>query len=158
MPAGGEPGSVDPHWVGTWALDINSENGGRWVWQISSSGTYELHSEAFDGTPTNVGTLSAQGGHYTLHATNITWAKDSLPQIALVELHAVFLQQREELILERNPLVMSRLIADITDDRLAAGFADAERSIPTLPREGAPLRPLLLDPTRGVRLHDPLAI
>jgi len=75
MPAGGEPGSVDPHWVGTWALDINGENGGRWVWQISSSGTYELHSEAFDGTPTNVGTLSAQGGHYTLHATNITWGE-----------------------------------------------------------------------------------
>ena len=73
MPAGGKPGSVDPHWVGTWALDINGENGGRWVWQISSSGTYELHSEAFDNTPTNVGTFSAQGGHYTLHATNITW-------------------------------------------------------------------------------------
>ncbi len=70
LPAGGKPGSVDSSWVGAWEIDVP---GGRWVWQISSNGTYELHSEAFDGTPTNVGTISASGGHYTIHATNVSW-------------------------------------------------------------------------------------
>jgi len=73
LPSGGKPGSVDPAWVGTWEIDIPGANGGRWVWQVGSGGTYELHSEAFDGTPTNVGTVAAGGGHYTLHATNVAW-------------------------------------------------------------------------------------
>lgn len=73
LPAGGKAGSVDSNWVGTWQIDINGQNGGRWIWQISVNGTYELHSEAFDGTPANVGTFSASGGRYTLHATNIDW-------------------------------------------------------------------------------------
>jgi hypothetical protein len=73
QPAGGQPGSVDPNLVGTWEIDIGDPNTGRWLWQVTANGTYELHSEAFDGTPTNAGTLSAKDGHYSLHAINISW-------------------------------------------------------------------------------------
>jgi hypothetical protein len=73
QPAGGQQGSVDPNLVGTWQLDITQPNSGRWIWQVTANGTYELHSEAFDGTPTNAGTFSANGGRYTLHANNISW-------------------------------------------------------------------------------------
>ena len=73
LPSGGNPGSVDPKWVGTWELNPPAPASGRWVWQVSANGTYELHSEAFDGTPSNAGTVSAGGGRYTLHANNISW-------------------------------------------------------------------------------------
>jgi uncharacterized protein DUF4189 len=73
QPVGGQPGSVDPNLVGTWQIDIGNPSTGRWLWQVTGNGTYELHSEAFDGTPTNAGTLSASNGRYTLHATNISW-------------------------------------------------------------------------------------
>ena len=73
LPTGGKPGSVDSNLVGTWETDIGGPNGGRWVWQISANGTYEVHSEAFDGAPSNAGTFSAKGGLYTLHATNFVW-------------------------------------------------------------------------------------
>lgn len=73
QPAGGQPGSVDPNLVGTWQIDITQPNPGRWLWQVTATGTYEVHSEAFDGAPTNAGTFSAGNGRYTLHATNITW-------------------------------------------------------------------------------------
>ena len=73
QPAAGQSGSVDPNLVGTWQIDIGQPSTGRWLWQVTANGTYELHSEAFDGTPTNAGTLSARDGFYTLHAINITW-------------------------------------------------------------------------------------
>jgi hypothetical protein len=73
LPPGGKPGSVDPNWVGAWELDPYGPDGGRWVMQISASGSYEVHSEALDGTPSSVGTFSAKSGRYTLHATNISW-------------------------------------------------------------------------------------
>ena len=70
LPTGGQPGSVDPNLVGTWALTVP---GGRWVWQIGSNGMYEVHSEAMDGVASNIGTFVATAGRYTLHATNLTW-------------------------------------------------------------------------------------
>ncbi len=70
LPTGGQPGSVDPNLVGTWALTVP---GGRWVWQIGSNGTYQVHSEAMDGVASNIGTFVATAGRYTLHATNLTW-------------------------------------------------------------------------------------
>jgi hypothetical protein len=73
LPSGGKPGSVDPNLVGTWAIDISGATGGRWVWQISGNGTYEVHSEALDGAPSNAGTFSAKNGLYTLDATNFVW-------------------------------------------------------------------------------------
>lgn len=73
LPAGGTPGAVEAGVAGTWELDINGPSGGRWVWQVSPNGTYELHSEAFDGTLANIGTITAKGGRYTIHAWNIIW-------------------------------------------------------------------------------------
>ena len=73
LQGGGAPGSVDPNLAGTWELDINGPTGGRWVWEIGAGGTYQVHSEAFDGAQSNLGTFSAQDGRYTLHAYNITW-------------------------------------------------------------------------------------
>ncbi len=70
LPSDGQPGSVDPKLVGAWALTVP---GGRWIWQISSNGTYEVHSEAMDGVASNIGTFGATAGRYTLHATNLTW-------------------------------------------------------------------------------------
>lgn len=40
---------------------------------MAPNGTYELHSEAMDNTPSNAGTFSASNGHYTLHAITMTW-------------------------------------------------------------------------------------
>jgi hypothetical protein len=70
LPPGGAPGRVDPALVGLWKLNVN---GGIWVWQISAYGTYTLHSEAPDKTPSNYGTFLTNNGHYTLEATSMTW-------------------------------------------------------------------------------------
>ena len=70
LPPGGSTATVDPNMVGTWELFINP---GRWVWRIAPNGTYELHSEAMDATPSNAGTFTASNGHYTLHAISMNW-------------------------------------------------------------------------------------
>jgi hypothetical protein len=70
LPPGGSTATVDPNMVGTWELFINP---GRWIWRVAPNGTYELHSEAMDNTPSNAGTLSASNGHYTLHAITMSW-------------------------------------------------------------------------------------
>ncbi len=70
LPPGGTAATVDPNMVGTWELFINP---GRWIWRVAPNGTYELHSEAMDNTPSNAGTFSASNGHYTLHAMSMSW-------------------------------------------------------------------------------------
>jgi hypothetical protein len=70
LPPGGSAATVDPSMVGTWELFINP---GRWVWRVAPNGTYELHSEAMDNTPSNAGTFAASNGKYTLHALSMTW-------------------------------------------------------------------------------------
>lgn len=70
LPPGGSTAMVDPNMVGTWELFINP---GRWIWRVAPNGTYELHSEAMDNTPSNAGTFSASNGHYTLHAITMSW-------------------------------------------------------------------------------------
>lgn len=70
LPTGGSTATVDPNMVGTWELFINP---GRWIWRVAPNGTYELHSEAMDNTPSNAGTFSASNGHYTLHAITMSW-------------------------------------------------------------------------------------
>ena len=70
LPIGVQGGSVDPAMVGTWELFINP---GRWIWRVASNGTYELHSEAMDATPSNAGTFTASNGKYTLHALTMPW-------------------------------------------------------------------------------------
>ncbi len=70
LPPGGTASTVDPNMVGTWELFINP---GRWVWRVAPNGTYELHSEAMDSTPSNAGTFTASNGKYTLHAITMPW-------------------------------------------------------------------------------------
>ena len=70
LPPGGSTATVDPNMVGTWELFINP---GRWIWRVAPNGTYELHSEAMDNTPSNAGTFSASNGHYALHAITMNW-------------------------------------------------------------------------------------
>lgn len=59
--------SVDPRVVGVWEIPVD---GGRWVWTIDPNGTYEFHSEASDGTRPHSGSISANAGHWSIHATN----------------------------------------------------------------------------------------
>ena len=73
LPTGAQSGSVDPNWIGAWQLFPYGPSGGRWVMQVGANGTYEVHSEALDGTPSSVGTFVASGGRYTLHALNISY-------------------------------------------------------------------------------------
>ncbi len=70
LPPGASAATIDPNMVGTWELFINP---GRWIWRVAPNGTYELHSEAMDSTPSNAGTLTASNGRYTLHAITTTW-------------------------------------------------------------------------------------
>jgi len=70
LPPGESTATVDPNMVGTWELFINP---GRWIWRVAPNGTYELHSEAIDNTPSNAGTFSASNGRYTLHAITMNW-------------------------------------------------------------------------------------
>ena len=70
LPPGGSTEKVDPDMVGTWELFLNP---GRWIWRVAPNGTYELHSEAMDNTPSNAGTFSASNGRYTLHAITTSW-------------------------------------------------------------------------------------
>jgi Domain of unknown function (DUF4189) len=65
-PLAGSVASVDPNTVGTWELLMNP---GIWVWEIGPDGTYEFHSEAPDGVPSQAGIFSASGGHWSMQAT-----------------------------------------------------------------------------------------
>jgi hypothetical protein len=73
VPAGGQSGTVDPNWIGAWQIFPYGPTGGRWVMLIGGNGTYEVHSEALDGTPSNIGTFNALGGRYSLRAFNIAY-------------------------------------------------------------------------------------
>jgi hypothetical protein len=69
----GQAVALDPQTVGIWKLSIFTKmqiNPGIWVLEIASNGTYEFHSEAGDGAPSQAGTFSASGGHWSMHATN----------------------------------------------------------------------------------------
>jgi hypothetical protein len=70
LPTEVQGGKVDTVMVGTWEM---VRNPGRWIWRVTANGTYEFHSEAVDNTPSNAGTLTASGGHYTLHAITTQW-------------------------------------------------------------------------------------
>jgi hypothetical protein len=59
-------------------------------------------------------------------------AKDSAPHRTFVEFHANFLEEREKLVLERRPKMMSRLVAHGSDDGFPARFTHAERRMQNL--------------------------
>lgn len=61
------PAVIDADTVGTWEIQAS---GGRWVLEIDPDGTYKFHSEASDGVAPHAGTFSANGGHWSLQATN----------------------------------------------------------------------------------------
>ena len=61
------PIGVDKRAVGTWELAVSP---GRWLWRIDSNGTYDFHSEAADGVSPHSGRIAANGGAWTLQATN----------------------------------------------------------------------------------------
>ncbi len=63
----GHAAGVDPDTVGKWQLSFN---GGLWVWEIHSDGTYEFQSEAADGVAPHAGKFAASGGVWSLQATN----------------------------------------------------------------------------------------
>jgi hypothetical protein len=70
LPQGTQAAFVDPNAVGTWEYETNP---GRWIWRIARNGTYEFHSEAGDGAPSQAGTLTAKDGHWTIHAINFDY-------------------------------------------------------------------------------------
>jgi hypothetical protein len=70
LPPGGNTAAVDQRIVGTWYLLINP---GYWVWRIAANGTYEFHSEAIDSAPSQAGTITTNGGKWSIHALNNGW-------------------------------------------------------------------------------------
>lgn len=67
LPPGASNVGVDPNTTGTWEVPRNP---GRWIWEIGAHGTYEFHSEAPDGAPPQAGSFSANGGTWSMKATN----------------------------------------------------------------------------------------
>ena len=63
----GYAAGVDPDTVGEWQLPVN---GGLWIWEIHSDGTYAFHSEAGDGVAPHSGEFAASGGVWSLQASN----------------------------------------------------------------------------------------
>ena len=74
-------------------------------------------------------------------------AKESLPNIPLVEIHAVLSQEHYEFLLERKPAVVFFLVADVLRYRCPIRLADAESAVARLPGERATGRPGLMHPS-----------
>jgi hypothetical protein len=64
------PPAIDPTLVGTWEIMVPSDRGqSRWVWNILSDGTYNFHAEGGRAVRPHEGRMTAENGHWTLHAT-----------------------------------------------------------------------------------------
>jgi Caspase domain len=62
--------AVDPALVGTWEIMVPSDRGmSRWVWNIMGDGTYNFHAEGGRAVRPHEGRMTAENGHWTLHAT-----------------------------------------------------------------------------------------
>jgi hypothetical protein len=62
--------AMDPTLVGTWEIMVPSDRGpSRWVWNILSDGTYNFHAEGGRAVRPHEGRMTAENGHWTLHAT-----------------------------------------------------------------------------------------
>ena len=61
------PQQIDPKIVGVWETPVE---GGRWVWTVKPNGTYEFHSEVRGGAVAHSGSFSANGGHWSLRASD----------------------------------------------------------------------------------------
>ena len=73
---------------------------------------------------------------------------DLIPDVLLVILHVILLQERHILLLKRMVLMMFLLPGDVFGDRRNIRFANAEHSISGLPRKFP--RPLLAHPFRRI--------
>src|SRR4051812_17305559 len=59
----------------------------------------------------------------------------SIPQVAFVAFHTIFLEKRTELILKRHLSMMRFLPVNVTNQRLQIRRPDRERTISSLPRK-----------------------
>ena len=71
-----------------------------------------------------------------------------IPQIPLVALHTVLLQERTKLVLKRTLSMMRLLRVDVLNQRLQICRPNRKRSIPSLPRERRQCRRFCFDPLR----------
>ncbi|HLZ05349.1 MAG TPA: caspase family protein [Bradyrhizobium sp.] len=63
------PAAIDPALVGTWEIMVPSGRGlSRWIWRITSDGTYKFHAEGPHAAPAHEGTITAVNGHWSIHA------------------------------------------------------------------------------------------
>jgi len=64
------PPAIDPSLVGTWEIMVPSDRGmSRWIWNIMGDGTYNFHAEGGRAVRPHEGRMTAENGHWTLHAT-----------------------------------------------------------------------------------------
>ncbi len=64
------PRVIDPALVGTWEIMVPNDRGSsRWIWRILGDGTYKFHAEGRRRAPPHEGTITAVGGHWSIHAT-----------------------------------------------------------------------------------------
>jgi hypothetical protein len=62
-------------------------------------------------------------------------------------------QKRHQLLFESHLLVVSLLIANVLDQLVILGSADAECGVSSLPRKESALRESFMDPSGGIRFH-----
>jgi hypothetical protein len=61
---------IDPSLVGTWEIMVPGDRGqSRWIWSIMGDGSYKFHAEGGRAVRPHEGTMTAQNGRWTLHAT-----------------------------------------------------------------------------------------
>lgn len=75
-------------------------------------------------------------------------AKFLIPHKTLVEDHSIFCEQRSHLALVISPLMMSRLIVDVSHQRVAITQANRKSRVSTLPSKPPVFRALAFDPLR----------
>ena len=83
-----------------------------------------------------------------------TPAPRSIPQIALVVIHLLPFQKRQELLLKRLLSMMLLLIPDVLHDTIEIGSAHCERAVCVLPREPLHAGYRVLDPGRGAAFDE----
>jgi hypothetical protein len=58
---------IDPATIGAWILTVPR---GHWLWVTRDDGTYEFHSEAYDGAQPHSGRFNAKDGRWSLQSTS----------------------------------------------------------------------------------------
>ena len=79
----------------------------------------------------------------------------SIEQVPLVEFDPMFLEQGDELVLERQTRMVLLLVLDVAAHRPYLRFADRKRGITSLPRKIGSLRKRLMNPLRRAAFDRP---